>query len=116
MNQISYFLNNNSASKKITQRSQDFPQWYQDIIESLNLPQLKKRTATIHKLSYANAWFLCYAGARAVALVKLMQSFYKTYNLPILKRKWDNPTLNQYLIDFQTKNPTFSYEVPVFSV
>lgn len=39
MNQISYFLNNNSASKKITQRSQDFPQWYQDIIEAADLAE-----------------------------------------------------------------------------
>lgn len=39
MKQISYFLNNNSANKKITSREQDFPRWYQDIIEAADLAE-----------------------------------------------------------------------------
>lgn len=92
-------------------------EWYKQMMEELNLPTINKpKPVKMRKLSHCNAYSLCYAGARAVAFVKLIQSFYKAHNLPILKRKWDNPRLNQYIVDFGAKYPSFSYQPPVFSV
>lgn len=92
-------------------------EWYKVVMDSLSLPTINKsKPVNVHKLSHCNAYSVCYAGARAVAFVKLIQSFYKAHNLPILKRKWDNPRLNQYIIDFEAKYPSFSYQPPIFSV
>lgn len=85
-------------------------EWYKQVIEELDLPTVRQaKPVNIRKLSHAEAYGLTYAGSRAVAFVKLIQYFARTHNLPILKRKWDNPRLNQYIVDFEAKYPTFSY-------
>lgn len=99
-----------SSSPKATE-------WYQSIMNNLKLPTINQTNPPkIKALSHTKAYKLVYAGARAVAFVLLIQSFYRAHNLPILKRKWDNPRLNQYIIDFEAKYPSFLYQPPSFRV
>lgn len=85
-------------------------EWYKQVMEELDLPTIRQaKPVNVRKLSHAEAYGLTYAGSRAVAFVKLIQHFSRVHNLPTLKRKWDNPRLNQYILDFEAKYPTFSY-------
>lgn len=86
-------------------------QWYQAMMTEMNFPSVQRNTKLpqIGKHFHANAHYLVYGGARAVCLVQLAQAFAHKHNLPILARKWDNPALNAYILDFYTRFPTFEF-------
>lgn len=106
----------NSLSIGYTSCSRRAVEWYEMVMKLLNLPSIQRNTKIpkIRELTHAKAFFLAYSGARAVAFVKLVQSFAAHYNLPILRRKWDTSELNAYIRRFEYHYPQFSYTPPVF--
>lgn len=109
---------NNNLSISFVSSSEKAVKWYKDCMEEFKFPSIQRNTRvpSLRKLSYANAYHISFVGARAVSLIKLVQSFYKAHNLPILTRKWDNPKINSYIDQFQQKYPQYLYNPPDFSV
>lgn len=87
-------------------------QWVQDILASMNLPQIKKKSPFKIKdlRPRANAYSFAQTGARTVALIQLAQHFSRLHNLPILARKWDNERLNSYIASFYARFPDYCFD------
>lgn len=107
---------NNNLSVSYTSASIAAVEWYKQIVAELNLPSLKVKCNNIHKIKNSNAYSLTCNGAKAVALVKVMQILKRDLKIPILDRKWDNPSLNQYILDFEKKYTKFQYSPPVLTL
>ena len=89
--------------------------WVSNLLKELGLPTLRrKESGKIKKCTDANAYVTVINGAKVVALLKFVQAFAAHYNLPILRRKWDTPRLNEYIKSFGTRYPKFSYTSPAF--
>lgn len=111
---------NNNLSVGYVSASVVAVEWFKDTMNELKLPSLRtKKDPKIRSLSHfglGEAYTLTYVGAKAVALVQVMQALKRDLKIPILDRKWDNLCLNQYISDFCEKYPGFKYNPPVFSV
>lgn len=106
----------NNLSVSYVSASVTAVEWYKEIMTELRLPSLRaKKEPRIHKESRAEAYRLTYVGAKAIALVKVMQALKRDLGIPILDRKWDNPCLNQYIADFHTRFPQFAFTPPDFA-
>lgn len=80
-------------------------EWVKNQIEILNLKILRNRDLPeIRKCNHANAYEYRFTGSRAIHFIKIIQDLAKKYNLPILKRKWDNDKLNNYISEFLVRN------------
>jgi hypothetical protein len=90
-------------------------EWVKKVTEECQLPTLRQKSSgKVSKVKNVNAYNVRIAGAKVVALIKLVQAFAAHYNLPILRRKWDTPRLNEYIKSFEARYPEFSYTPPAF--
>ena len=106
---------NHSLSLGYTSSSIVAVEWVKKVIEECQLPTLRQKpSGKISKVKNVNAYNVRIAGAKVVALIKLVQAFAAHYNLPLLRRKWDTPRLNEYIKSFETRYPKFSYTSPAF--
>jgi len=106
---------NESLSLGYTSSSIAAVEWVKRVTEECNLPTLRKKpSGIIRKVTNVNAYSIVLNGAKVVAFIKLVQAFAAHYNLPILRRKWDTPRLNEYIKSFEIRYPKFSYTPPSF--
>ncbi len=95
--------------------SENMTKWLLEKLNGLKLPVLKdKGNPQYRALTNCKAYTFSVGGAKVVAFIKLVQAFAAHYNLPILRRKWDTPRLNEYIRDFEIRYPQFSYTPPAF--
>lgn len=83
--------------------------WIKEFIDNMNLPSLKKKEIKIAKRYESNSFTIRYQGGRAIALIKLVQSFKNKHNLQVLNRKWDNDITNNRIKEYEQKYLKFQY-------
>lgn len=96
--------NQDRLSIQYASSSLEIINWVKSFTDSLNLTTIRiKRGGEIHDLRpAANAYRYQIAGMKAVDLIKRVQGL-KAEGVPILNRKWDNPTLNAYIADYEAR-------------
>ncbi len=95
--------------------SEEAAKWIKEFVDSLGFTQLKgKKVVNIGTRYEGRAFTIRYQGAQAIALIKLVQAFKQARGIPLLDRKWDNPKVNQHILDFEAKYPSFQYTPPTF--
>lgn len=100
------FLNKNKNQFiiRVTSSSEKLVFWIYDFLKERFSQQLRNKPISVpRKLKHANCWEVSICGIRAFCLY----AYLRKYNLPKLKRKWEQPDIIELEDIYKTKYPNF---------
>lgn len=106
--------NRSDVSVGFISSSEEAAKWIKSFVDGLNLPRMRQKEVNIGTRHEGRAFTMRYQGAQAVALIKLIQSFARARNIPLLERKWFSDKVNQRIAEFEARHPDFIYHPPDF--